>query len=63
MNYEERKVNRLQSIKITIEITDGEILELYKDASVTTIVNDFLQEHLSSVAHGDEVWAEKIYGY
>ena len=56
-------MNRLQSIKITIEITDGEILELYKDASVTTIVNDFLQEHLSSVAHGDEVWAEKIYGY
>ena len=62
-NTTDRKVNRLQSIKITIEITDGEILELYKNASVTTIVNDFLHEHLSSVVHGDEVWAEKIYGY
>ena len=56
-------MSKLESIKITIEMKDDETLELYKDATTTIIVNDFLHEHLSSVAHGDNVWAEKIYGY
>ena len=40
---------------------DKETLELYLDAPISTIVEDFLSEHVSNVQNGFEVWAEKVY--